>query len=71
LDEKIEYTCSLLLDRVSKHLNELVKHQMEEDHTETEVDLRRYDDDAEKLIIEEFGQCLAEIIETAEKRNLT
>ena len=48
---------------------------MDEDKDEKDDDdetsEERYDAEIEKLIIREFGQCLTEIIETAEKRSLT
>jgi hypothetical protein len=46
--------------------------EADEDGEEKKMDLRhRRDEEAEKFILEQFGQCLMEIIETAEKRSLS
>jgi hypothetical protein len=67
LDRKIVLTCSLIVDRVAKRFEELQGCKMNQGD-ENPDDC--YDDETERFIIEQFGQCLVDVIETAEKRGI-
>lgn len=74
----MELTCLRLIDKVSEGLGRLstLKTEMdqmeeqEEGYNGDKTSNSENDELIEKLLIEEFGNCLAEIIDSAEKRNI-
>lgn len=80
-DEAIEVTCSRLIETVADELSRLNYDDEDSDEeendnvngTKTENDSEAIksstDEQMETLLIEEFGRCLVQLIDTAEKRN--
>lgn len=80
-DEAIEVTCSRLIETVADELSRLNYDDEDSDEeendnvnaTKTENDSETIksstDEQMETLLIEEFGRCLVQLIDTAEKRN--
>ena len=65
----IETTCSRLIDTALKGLNELSN---ESDRSEESQGTDNSDEELnqiENMVIEEFGRCMLNIIDGAEKRN--
>lgn len=65
-DQAIEVSCERLINRVVEQLDKLDKAKMDTD--EQDDDELECDELMERLVIEEFGKCLEEIINTAENR---
>lgn len=59
-NESIESTCSRLIEKVAEELDHLNVDNQEADLS---------DELMEAIIIEEFGRCLVNLIDTVEKRN--
>jgi hypothetical protein len=63
-DQAVETTCARLIEHVAEKLDLLKTH---DDSVENNEALN-CDELMESLVIEEFGRCLADIIEKAEHR---